>query len=310
MNTRVKDPQASVLVALDGSPAARTALPVARVIAAQLGATLRILYVAPSRVPESVMRERLHLTPEDLRDAELHLHLGEPAPGILEMVNDPQVLLTVLTTHGRLIEPGRQLGRVAQEVIRRTSRSVLLVRPEAAAQREQLPPLLRCMLFPLDGTPTTSRALQPAAELAGKLGSSIDLLYVINPSEVKVEPEEPGSIGMPYYVDQPQHEWPQWAREVVERMRCTTCYPHDVSVRAFLAYGEIGDEIVRFATDRGEDVIVLVRRSHLEPGRARVLRSVLSQTPCPVLLSGARVGPHPDYACPESRMEPAEAQRV
>jgi hypothetical protein len=31
---------------------------------------------------------------------------------------------------------------------------------------------------------------------------------------------------------------------------------------------------------------VLVRRSHLEVGRARVLRAVLDQTPCPVLLIG------------------------
>ena len=92
---------------------------------------------------------------------------------------------------------------------------------------------------------------------------------------------------MPYYVDQPQHEWPQWASEVIERMcMCCADCPPGVPIRMFLSHGEVSAEIARFAAAHRDDAIVLVRRSRLEPGRARVLRAVLAEAPCPVLILG------------------------
>lgn len=275
---------ASVLVALDGSPAAKTALPVARVMAAQLGARLEILHVAPAHLPEAIVQQRLHLTPEEREGAEVHLHLGDPAAGILDMANVPDVQLVVLTTHGRVIEHGRHLGRVAEAVVAATKRPVLLVRPEVMRGGERTPTRIQSILFPLDGTPTTFAALRPATDLACRLRAFVDLLYVVCPGQAF--PAELGSINAPYYVDQPQHEWPQWSREAIGRLIAEAGCSDDVSVRAFLAFGDIESEILRFARERGEDMIVLVRRSHLEPDRARVLRAVLDTTPCPVLLLG------------------------
>jgi hypothetical protein len=63
--------------------------------------------------------------------------------------------------------------------------------------------------------------------------------------------------------------------------------PADMQARVYLAQGEIAHEIGRFAVEHDSDAIVLVRRSHLEVGRAHVLRAVLDTTPCPVLLVGA-----------------------
>jgi hypothetical protein len=54
-----------------------------------------------------------------------------------------------------------------------------------------------------------------------------------------------------------------------------------------LSRGPIGPEIARFALEHQYEAIILVRRSHLEPGRARVLRAVLDLTSCPILLVGA-----------------------
>lgn len=273
-----------ILVALDGSPAAKTALPVARAIARQLHAQLTILHVAPTNIPMETLRQRLDLGPDDLEDVDLHIHRGTAAAGILRMIDEPGVLLTVLTTHGRNIEQGRSLGRVAEAVIAATSRPVLIVRPESVAPYATHAVLLRCMLFPLDGTPTTASGLEPVTHLASKLQASVDVLYVANPLQQR--PSESGSVSMPSYVDQPQHEWPEWASEVMERLAACAQCPKDVSVRVFLAYGAIEEEIIRFAVAHHEDVIALVRRSHMEPGRARVLRAVLDRTPCPVLLTG------------------------
>lgn len=282
------DQNTSVMVALDGSPAARTALPLARAIARQLQARLTILHVAPTKLPYEVLRRRLDLGPEDLEEVDLHIHRGDAAAGILRMMEEPGRLLTVMTTHGRNIEQGRTLGHIAEAVVATTRRPVLLVRPEAANLASSPSALVRCMLFPLDGSPTTTNGLVPAKHLASALRASVDVLYVANPEQRR--PEESGSVSMPSYVDQPQHEWPEWASEVMERLAaCANC-PHNVPVRVYLAYGAIEDEIIRFAVAHHEDMIVLVRRSHMEPGRAHVLRAVLHRSPCPVLLTSASGG--------------------
>jgi nucleotide-binding universal stress UspA family protein len=264
-------------------------VPAARLVAQQLGATLRVLYVAPGDEPEEALRQRLHLDRYRLDDCDLHIHRGAPAAGILEMVDDPSTDIAVLTTHGRVIEPGRQLGRVAEAVVAGTMRPILLVRPEAAAEAAAALKL-RHLLVPLDGTPTTMRALGAVARLACSLDASLDLLFVAPPGAAAIRPpaEEPGTLGVPRYADQPQHEWPAWGREVVERLGAA-CERHPLGLptRVFAARGPVEDEIVRFAAEHREDVVVLVRRSRLEPGRASVLRAVLERTPCPVLLTGA-----------------------
>lgn len=145
------------------------------------------------------------------------------------------------------------------------------------------------LLLPLDGTPTTAAALPPATRLASDLGASIDLLYVANHKQAAQV--EPGSMGAPRYVDQPQHEWPAWKREFIHRL-CTLCAacPPDVPVQAFLRASAVGAEIVGFAIEHDEDAIILVRRSRFERGRAPVLRAVLAHAPCPILLIGATPG--------------------
>ena len=59
MSASRNDQKERVLVALDGSPAAKTALPVARAIATQLHVQLTILHVAPTRIPLEILRQRL-----------------------------------------------------------------------------------------------------------------------------------------------------------------------------------------------------------------------------------------------------------
>jgi nucleotide-binding universal stress UspA family protein len=282
----VEEQRSTVLLALDGSPAAATALPLARTVANQLGATVEILHVAGEERPDLDLWQRLHVQLQPAEAVQVRSHAGEPAAAILRAAREPGVDLVVLTTHGRVVEPGRSLGRVAQAVIAHTATPVLLVRPEAAESAASPPAPLCRLLLPLDGTPTTSTALRPATELASRLGASVDLLYVA--SGDKPAAHEPGSIGAPRYVDQPQHEWPAWADRVISHLSaCLGGRPSGLSIQVFLVAGHIAEEIARFAAEHHSDAIVLVRRSHLEVGRARVLRAVLDRTPCPVLLVGA-----------------------
>jgi nucleotide-binding universal stress UspA family protein len=264
----------NVLVALDGSTAAATAIPLARLAASQLGAGVEVLHIV-----SAAGEPRL----TDTTGLRVHRIVGDPADEIVRIASDPAVALMVLTTHGHAATSGARLGHVAERVIANSTVPLLLVRPEAAAQMHVRP--LRRLLVPLDGTPSTARALHHIATLLRRLDASLDLLLIAAPS---TQAMERGSIGVPRYIDQPQHELPEWADEVYERL-CVCCagLGADIPTQVFVAHGAIGDEVIRIATAHEHDAIVLVRRSHLEPRRAQVLREVLARTPCPILLVGA-----------------------
>jgi nucleotide-binding universal stress UspA family protein len=216
----------------------------------------------------------------------IQTHVDGPAEVILAAARAPDVELLLLTTHGRNLEPGRSLGQVARAVVARARDPIVLVRPEAVAHPGAQVPPLRRLLIPLDGTPTTATALRPALDVTRRLGAALDLL-VVAPAD-QPWAHEPGAIRPPYYVDQPQYDWPAWAARVVTHLSaCLGGRPLDVPTQVFLTAGSIADEVARFAAEHHSDTVVLVRRSHLEVGRARVLRAVLECTPCPVLLLGA-----------------------
>ncbi|HEX8034276.1 MAG TPA: universal stress protein [Ktedonobacterales bacterium] len=281
--------QASVLVALDGSPAAMTAVPVARALADQLQAKLDVLYVVPQGGSHLRMSTWLGtlgdiLGTSAVSEIDIHMHVGEPSATILRLASEPDAVLIVLTTHGRHVEPGRVLGHVAEAVVAGTIRPVVLVRPEAACARLPVSPIRR-LLLPLDGSPTTATAVQQAIVLASLLGADVDVLYVAGQTSAKEL--EAGQMGLPAYIDQPQHEWAQWNTEIVERL-CRSCaqFPPEMHTRVFLRQGDVASEIVRLAGDEQYDGIVLVRRSHLEFGRARALRIVLQNTPCLIIITG------------------------
>lgn len=282
-------PQSSVLVALDGSPAAMTAVPIARALAGQLRAKLDVLYVVPPEGGNIHISRQLKglgdlLGTSAFSEIDIHLHTGDPAATILQLAGEPDAVLIVLTTHGRQIEPGRILGHVAEAVVAGTIRPVVLVRPEAASAGLPINPIQR-LLLPLDGSPTTATAVQQAIVLASFLGASVDVLFVA--SQMAPAEMEAGQMALPAYLDQPQHEWTQWDTEIIERL-CRSCaqFPPEMHTRVFLREGDIGREIVRFAGDEQYDGILLVRRSHLEPGHAQALRTVLLNTPCLVIITG------------------------
>jgi nucleotide-binding universal stress UspA family protein len=271
-----------ILVAWDGSTAAASALPTTQKLARQLGAAVEILRVF--RDNEEAAREGDRREREARRmGLRLRSAIGDAAREIVHATEEPDVLLVALTTHGRELEARYRLGSVAEAVISGTVKPVLIIKPEVAPSAS--PAGLQRLLVPIDGAPKTASALHPVTELAADLGASIDLLYVTGPGEKP--PDEPGSMTAPRYIDQPQHEWPAWASEIVDRLAtcCAGC-PESVPVHIHLRQGDVGEEIARFAWENHSDAIVLVRRSRFQPGHAMVIRSVLSRTSCFVIVVG------------------------
>jgi nucleotide-binding universal stress UspA family protein len=272
-----------VLLAHDGSPAAAKAIPTAIGLADQLHDLVRVLHVIPagSDIDLRALQEMAALD-----NVEVLCCRGDIVPRLLHEAKEPAVDVLVLTTHGRNVEPRGRLGHVTEGVIAATTVPVLVVQPETAPMVNEHLPLFKRLLLPLDGTRATASLLRPAIEFAARLKASIDVLYVA--SEIGSGREhESGQMTAPEYIDQPQHEWPQWASEFLERfcVQCAGC-PEDMPLELYLKHGDIAAQIVEFALEKEHDAIILARRSNLEPGRARVLRAVLRQTSCPVLLVG------------------------
>jgi nucleotide-binding universal stress UspA family protein len=283
-----ESPGKRVLVAWDGSAAASTAIPVAQRVAEQLAAEVETLCVVKDE--EELRGWEESLRPEAVRlGVGMRLVVGEVAKEIVEAAEAEEVSLVALTTHGRDIErDGVRLGSVAEAVIARVRLPVLILKPAQVAGQAAPSPMRR-LLVPIDGTPKTAEALRPVTELASALKATIDLLYVTDPRQKP--PSERGSMTSPRYVDQPQHEWPEWAAEVARRLSsiCAGC-PKEIEVHTYLARGDAGEEIRKFAIEHQSDAIVLVRRSRFQPGRAKVIRAVLRDTPSYVIIVGGEDG--------------------
>jgi nucleotide-binding universal stress UspA family protein len=282
-----------VLVALDGSPAAAVALPLARTVAGQLDADLEAVHVASAAKPSEEVRVSLGLDAAEAVDIPVRVLVGDPVEELLRATSRRDVAVTVLATHGHEIGKARSIAHVPEALAANATRPILLVRPEAAAVREEQPPPFSRLLLPLDGRAATARALRPAVRLARTLRLGLDLLFVVYPGQTP--PERSGGIVTPLYVDAPYYEWPGWEKRARSWLRSCcddmrTDIPIDVYVQAGDAQKEIGATIAHFAEEHDSNAIVIVRRSHLEPYQEPVARSVLDLAPCPVLVVAGR--PH------------------
>ncbi|HXX95345.1 MAG TPA: universal stress protein [Planctomycetota bacterium] len=117
-----------ILVPLDGSPRAMAVLDAASDLADSLMAELLLVHVG-KRLPEAVERacqglERRH-TPHQVL-----MGKGDPSSAILEIVRKESPDLIAMTPTGESRHERIHFGRVAEEILRRAERPILLVRPQ------------------------------------------------------------------------------------------------------------------------------------------------------------------------------------
>jgi nucleotide-binding universal stress UspA family protein len=150
VNMKVFD---KILCALDFDESSAVVLHFARELAQQNGATLCVLHVAPLPLnatefspipmdPYPVWEKTARAELEKLAAAHLEgrgvsykieTRSGQAADGILAQTQEMDADLIVLATHGRKGVSHFLIGSVAERVIRRASRPVLVVRPQRDA---------------------------------------------------------------------------------------------------------------------------------------------------------------------------------
>ena len=266
----------TVLVPLDGSDHATVAVPVARGLAELFHATLAVLHVTDDALAPTALVERMKLSGEDVRGLVVERRPGAAAAVIVQQAAERHAALIVMCPHIRAEVRPRALGSVAAAVLRAARCPVVLVHPARSRKYWSL----RRLLVPHDGTPTSAATIGPAIDLASIAAAELVVLHVATLGTER--PTEPGTLVSPRYVDQPQHEWPVWAQEFLDRLRAAGHARDGVNIRLAVAQGEAGPAIVDFAQKNDSDLIVLGWRGVLEPDRARTMRRVIRDSSCPV----------------------------
>jgi nucleotide-binding universal stress UspA family protein len=271
----------TILVPLDGSSTSKVALPVAKTLAQIHAATLHVVYVGEQSVAPQEVLQQLGLGPEELKGVVVNDVPGEASEKILQLAATLPAPLIVMCTHTRDRRRRASVGWLAEAVLASVPSRIVLVNPECGYEPWQI----RRVLLAHDGSPTADVAIAPAAEIAYRAEAEVIALHIA--TRQSSQPTEPGSLPAPRYVDQPQHEWPAWAGEFVERMLALGHSPAAVNFKLLVAGGQAGSEVSQFARDNGADLVVLAWRGRWGTQRASTAKVVIRTAGCPVLLIGA-----------------------
>ena len=184
-----------ILVPLDGSDLAESALPAAAYLADVLDARVTLAHVVEEDAAQEVHGQRHLSDPAEARDylaetagaafpleapVEWHVHsaqVRDVAQSIAAHVDELGPDLIVMCTHGSGGVRGWLLGSIAQQVIGLKKAPVLLLQPVVAGAA---PPFeCRRLLVPLDGDPEHEQGLALAAGLVEPCQAEIHLLCVV-----------------------------------------------------------------------------------------------------------------------------------
>lgn len=180
-----------ILVPLDGSELSESVIPLAKLLADSMGASITLLHIIEERPPTTVHGQPHLTTPlsantylEEIAarlgghvEIEGHVHgTGEQdvAASIAQHAAELDVDLIALCTHGRSDPKRVVFGSIAQKVLRRVQVPVLLVRPDVTNPQQ-----LRTILVPLDGSEEGECAFSLAGAIAVACQANLHMVRVV-----------------------------------------------------------------------------------------------------------------------------------
>lgn len=265
----------SIVLPLDGSEHSRTAIPVARRLADLYGATLHVTYVGKGRFDRRDAATQLGFTAETSQIV-FEQSSGNPAELVTRLIRELQDSVIVISTDVR----PQQRNRFDP-----LTESIFATKPQRAVVLTDLantPWRLRKILLAHDGTPISHPATGPAADLALRADADVITVHVAARGEER--PDAPGSIAAPFYVDQPQHEWPAWAQEFMNRVIAGGAPASDVQFKMAVTGGQAGSELAKEARQRDVDIVVMAWHGHWHEHQDCATRVVIRNAGCPVML--------------------------
>jgi nucleotide-binding universal stress UspA family protein len=199
-----------------------------------------------------------------------------PAERVLAYLEDEDIDLLVMGTHGRRGLSRALLGSVTEELVRQAPCPVFVVRSDEEVRSQQH--AIRRVLVPIDFSAASKGAIEHATEIAQTYGAEIHLLHVV---EEVVYPSTYG-LGDAYFPTQ------NVIRKVEETLagmaREEIGYEH-VTVSTVVGYAPLS--IIDFVQNNEIDLVVIA--THGRSGFDRMLlgsvaERVIRRAPVPVLV--------------------------
>ncbi|MGQ0824495.1 MAG: universal stress protein [Actinomycetota bacterium] len=245
----------TVLAAIHDSAAARPVLTIARQLAQLVGADVRALHVHENGDGETAVALAQSF------DIPLRLVAGDPLMAIAEAAGSDEVALVVIGSRGVAAGP-RPAGHIALAILDTVGKAVVVVPPDAPGTP------IRRVLVPLDGTGASSQAARRLlAPISAADEPEMIVLYVLDPA------------ALPPFSDQPGYYAEALAREFLDR-HC----PRDARVQIEVRVGNPATVVVDAEHELQADLVAVSWGKDLSPGRARVVRALLSDSIVPVIV--------------------------
>ena len=246
----------TILAAIDDSTAAAPVLAVGRAMASLLDASLEAVHVREGDKQTAVAVAERAGVPLRVID-------GPPPEGIAAAAADAAVRMVVVGARGQPAGP-RPAGHVAVAVAERIDKPVLVVPPDVTVADGARP--IRRVLIPLEGSQESTDAVATSLRDLAAAGVELVAVHVFDTTTV------------PRFWGEPGHAEQTWAATFLSRW-CT-----EPGVDLHLRRGSVPATIVDIAGSDGVDLIALGWAQDLGPGRAEVVRAVLTHACAPVLL--------------------------
>jgi nucleotide-binding universal stress UspA family protein len=296
-----------LLIPLDGSRLAESALQPAAVLNQKLGAAVTLIHVIEKNAPAEVHGER-HLTSEDEAcryldevavrafdphaDVECHVHTEEVrnvARSIISHVAEFEPDMILMCAHGHGGFRDIMVGSIAQQVIGAAKTSVLLLQPGDPSQPQVM--AFERFLVGLDGDPEHERSLNIAGELALRMGAALHLVHVVQTvGTLRGERAAAASL-LPATTQAMLDMMTASALEYLEE-KASVWRAQGLAVTIEVRRGEVARELARAAADADCDMIVLGTHGRAGMGAfwsGSAAPKVIGQTRLPILFVPANV---------------------
>jgi nucleotide-binding universal stress UspA family protein len=272
-----------VVLPLDGSEISTRALGAALAVTEIIGGTLHVVHVTEVESAPQDLRAHLGLKGLGRRNIVLHQLRGDVVDGVLDLAEEKEARIIVMSGHGETYNQRHLAGSTALAIMQKATIPILVIR---SGMRQVPTPEWRPkkILAPLDGSPEATEAMDDVFHLARELGSSVDVLHIAMLG--KEPPAGAGTYTGPRYLDYPQYDWPSWSEEFIRR-----CYaPHEgeLQMRLFHREGDPVEVVNDFAAENAEEMIALSWHGHLQKRIATTVKGILRRAELPVLLIRSR----------------------
>jgi nucleotide-binding universal stress UspA family protein len=267
----------SLLLPLDGSLEAAKGAGCALWLAETFGADLHVLHAATQSYPAHASLVNLHVPASLHAHVILHQITDSAATAVLDAITNLNIDLVIMSSHGESVSTGHDLphylGSTALAVLERTPVPVLLL---PLHYRETLP--WKSILVAASGEVAADQALETASHLAAILKVRVTVVHVEDGPVAETRP-----LGT--YSDSTHYEYPYRMQEMVER-GLATCTPSECGCveGSVLRRGDPATVLLRELSERKSNVLALGWHGAFNTGHAAVLKHLLEQSECALLL--------------------------